>query len=139
MNTVARMGAAVALMWGVGCASPDWIERTLVTVDVTGTWEGSAARSNSGTFQLSLEQQGSQVKGFIRSTSLCSGGLIIAGQLEGVLAGDRFSFKQTNAFVAGELTVNGDEMTGGASGGCGRFQLTLRRVNASSRPTPLQP
>src|SRR6266404_8545780 len=62
MNTVARMGAAVALMWGVGCASPDWIERTLVTVDVTGTWEGSAARSNSGTFQLSLEQQGSQVK-----------------------------------------------------------------------------
>jgi hypothetical protein len=122
-----------------GCTRPDWIDRTLVTVDVTGTWEGSAARSSSGTFQLSLEQQGSRVKGFIRSTGSCSGGLSIVGRLEGVLAGDRFSFKQTNAFVAGELTVNGDEMTGGATGGCGQFQITLRRVNAPPGPTSPKP
>ena len=134
MKTSVGLVLSVVLAYALGCARSDWIDRTLVTVDVTGTWEGSAARK-SGTFQLSLEQQGSRVKGFIRSMGLCSGGLIIAGQLEGVLAGDRFSFKQTNAFVAGELTVNGDEMTGGASGGCGQFQITLRRVNASSRPT----
>ena len=30
-----------ALAFGSGCARTDWIERTLVTVDVTGTWYGS--------------------------------------------------------------------------------------------------
>ena len=101
MNTVARMGAAVALMWGVGCASPDWIDRTLVTVDVTGTWEGSAARSNCGNFQLSLEQQGSQVKGFIRSTGLFSGALSVAGQLEGVGLAQRLVHHRRAAFLHG--------------------------------------
>ena len=29
-----------------GCARPDWIEQTLVTVDVTGTWVGSMGTGN---------------------------------------------------------------------------------------------
>ena len=28
----------VALVLGSSCAKPDWIEQTLVTADVTGTW-----------------------------------------------------------------------------------------------------
>ena len=32
---------ATTLEIGSGCAKPDWIDGTLVTVDVTGTWTGS--------------------------------------------------------------------------------------------------
>jgi hypothetical protein len=46
---------------------PDWIERALVTVDVTGTWAGSAATAQ-GTrwFEFSLRQQGSRANGSVR-------------------------------------------------------------------------
>ena len=120
-----------------GCARPDWIERTLVTVDVTGTWEGAATRTSHGAFQLSLEQQGSQVRGLIRNFGgSCAS---VTGPIEGTVAGDVFSFKQANAPISAQLTVSGDEMSGGGSGGCGQFQLTLRRVNASSTPTSPKP
>jgi len=35
----------VTFAMGSGCAKPDWIQQTLVTVDVTGTWvrEGGPA------------------------------------------------------------------------------------------------
>ena len=122
-----------------GCARPDWIERTLVTVDVTGTWEGAPAGPGYGVLQLSLEQQGSQVKGRIRHVGGGSACASVVGPLEGSVAGDVFSFKQTNASISGEMTVSGDEMSGGGSGPCGRFRLVLRRVNASSSPTSPKP
>ena len=122
-----------------GCTRPDWIERTLVTVDVTGTWEGAASRTTYGTFQVSLEQQGSQVKGLIRYFGGASGCTNMGGPIEGTVTGDVFSFKQTNAPTTGQMTVSGDEMSGGGSGGCGRFQLTLRRVNAPPGPTSPKP
>jgi hypothetical protein len=115
-----------------GCARSDWIDRTLVTVDVTGTWEGAAAKTTHGIFQLWLEQQGSRVKGQIRNVGSCSFG---AGPVEGSVAGDVFSFRQSNGPLTGEMTVSGDEMSGGGSGGCGQFQITLRRVNAASGTT----
>jgi len=58
------------------------------------------------------------------------------GPLEGIVADDVFSFKQMNAPVTGEMTVASDQMSGGGSGHCGRFQLTLRRVNTPSSPAP---
>src|SRR5882672_2471257 len=120
-----------------GCARPDWIQRTLVTVDVTGTWEGAATRTGQGAFQLILEQQGSQVKGLLRNfRAACAN---VVGPIEGTVAGDVFSFKQTNGPITGELTVSGDEMSGGGSGCSGRIQLTLRRVNTSSSPTSPKP
>jgi len=124
-----------------GCARPDWIQRTLVTVDVTGTWEGAATRTSHGAFQLSLEQQGAQVKGSIRiaGDSLCYGAINVVEPIEGTVPGEVFSFKQANAPITGQMTVSGDEMSGGGSGGCGHFQLTLRRVNTSSSPTPPKP
>jgi hypothetical protein len=40
------------LALGSGCAKPDWIQQTLVTVDVTGTWRST----EGGLLQLDLEQ-----------------------------------------------------------------------------------
>ena len=43
MKTIAWGILVAALACVSGCARPDWIEQTLVTVDVTGTWEGFVA------------------------------------------------------------------------------------------------
>ena len=40
MKIIAGLIIAAALVFSFGCAKTDWIDRTLVTVDVTGTWEG---------------------------------------------------------------------------------------------------
>jgi hypothetical protein len=45
MKTLAAMSIAATLLVGVGCAKTDWIDRTLVTVDVTGTWSGTPVGS----------------------------------------------------------------------------------------------
>ena len=58
MNTICRLILVAVLALGSGCAKPDWIDQTLMTVDVTGTW-----RDSGGTIDLTLEQQGSKVTG----------------------------------------------------------------------------
>ena len=40
MRIVRFLLTALVLVVVVGCAHPDWIESTLVTVDATGTWVG---------------------------------------------------------------------------------------------------
>jgi hypothetical protein len=35
-----------------GCAKPDWVEQTLVTVDVTGTW----VRTEGPRYEMKLDQ-----------------------------------------------------------------------------------
>jgi len=71
---------AVAVVLTSGCAQKDWIDRTLVTVDVTGVWEGrlimpeaswsgdfvcdrpiATEASPSGNVALVLQQQGAKV------------------------------------------------------------------------------
>jgi hypothetical protein len=37
MKAIVGLLVVVALVFGSGCAKQDWIDRTLVTVDVTGT------------------------------------------------------------------------------------------------------
>ena len=44
-----------------GCAKPDWIESTLVTVDVSGHWVGNTR--NGGTIELRLQHAGPKVTG----------------------------------------------------------------------------
>jgi len=44
---VPLMLVATVLVCGSGCAKPDWIQQTLVTVDVTGTWVGSIGGVNA--------------------------------------------------------------------------------------------
>jgi hypothetical protein len=130
MKTIAWGMLVAALACGAGCARPDWIEQTLVTVDVTGTWQRS---SSDGWFELVLEQQGPKVNGSVRITGLRNSGNAITGPIEGAVSGDVFTFRQTNGPFTGETTVSGDEMIG-------RVQvfnpnsILLRRVGSSSRP-----
>ena len=136
MRTVARVLIARVLAFGSGCAQTDWIDRTLVTVDVTGTWSGIGGPSRDLLFEL--EQQGSTVKGFMRlpaggsSLNYSSAARVSPGPLDGTVAGDVFRFKLTNSSLEGELTVSGDEMTGQVSW-VGGSQISLRRVDPSSR------
>jgi hypothetical protein len=136
MTTIARLLLATALVFGCGCAKQDWIDRTLVTVDVTGTWSGRWEGGASGIL-LELEQQASTITGSIR---FIGGGATIGGgtgpgHIEGTMAGDVFRFRSARGDVEGELTViNGDEMNGRCSISGGSRQVSLRRIEPSSPP-----
>jgi len=74
MNTIARVILVAVLALGSGCARPDWIEQTLVTVDVIGVWEGSMSIANTSIeAKLQLEQQGAKVSGYFRKAGLGRG------------------------------------------------------------------
>jgi len=129
----------ISVVFLMGCAQKDWIDRTLVTVDVTGTWYGRVASGGtaSGSSELSfeLEQKGSRVKGFVRVTAKGGPGTNIysGGPIEGTVAGDVFRFidmRDTN----GELTVSGDEMNGRLSLLGSSQSLSLRRTDPSLPP-----
>jgi hypothetical protein len=121
---------AAALTFVAGCARGDWIDRTLVTVDVTGTWYGrSGGPGSDREVFLELKQEGSRVTGFARYTPYGSG----VRPIDGAVAGDVFRFRGTTGSIEGELTVSGDEMNGQASF-VGRGPISLRRVDPSSRP-----
>ena len=85
-----------------GCAKSDWIDRTLVTVDVTGTW----CHLGTEAICLELEQTGATVKGLARY----KGGSTYP--VEGSVSGDVLRLRHTNGQTRGELTVSGDEMVG---------------------------
>lgn len=138
MKTSVRLVLFVALACVLGCARSDWIDRTLVTVDVTGTWEGTAANAQgSSWFQFTLEQEGSQIKGAVRGWALTG-----TQPLVGVVSGDRLTFKVGGGRFDGELTVAGDEMNGQAHAPYlyTRSTLQLHRVVISpSRPVSPDP
>ena len=128
MRAIVGILIAVTMAVGSGCAKTDWIDRTLVTVDVTGTWE----TVGSSTLQLELNQQGPNVTGYLRLTGFAStpgSGPIVAS-----VAGDTFRFRQVNGSGEGEMTVSGDDMAGQIRGYPYLTRVTLRRVDASSPP-----
>jgi hypothetical protein len=123
MRTATRVFIAGALVFGSGCAQTDWIDRTLVTVDLAGVWSGKAYIAHAATgllidVRMELEQAGPKVKGSIRPSGSIPWRDLdrssTAGSLEGTVAGDVFEFKETNGHVKGRLTVSGDgdEMAG---------------------------
>ncbi len=130
------LGAILVAVVGTlvgGCAKPDWIERTLVTADVTGTWFG-ISELGGGTGRISLwldlKQEGPKVTGSAR----IEGGT--SRVIEGTVAGDGFSFHQIQGPpIKGEVTVSGDQMTGDVSitGSYPYRVLQLRRVEPRSR------
>ena len=131
MKTLAGLFLAL-LTVSAGCSQKDWIDRTLVTVDVTGTWYGSVRGGSfsSANFLFELEQQGATVKG---SVGFSPGTRV---DIEGTVAGDVFRFRNARGNVEGEMTVSGDEMSGRISGGYwGTTQFSVRRVVSSSRPS----
>jgi hypothetical protein len=54
-----------------------------------------------------------------------------SGPIEGSVAGDVFSFKQTNGPIAGEMAISGDEMTGYMVVGY-RIPVSFQRVGSSA-------
>ena len=132
MQTMVRIVVATTLVLdGCGCAKTDWIDRTLVTVDVTGTWSGTMMAAGSGgaggvrDVVFELAQKGLTVKGTMRVTP--------RGQapdtLEGTVAGDVFRFKDPRATWEGELTISGEEMAAPPD--------TAFRAQYGGRPVPV--
>ena len=133
MKTLPGLLLATLLAMTAGCAQKDWIDRTLVTVDVTGTWSGRQETGLSGELRFELEQQGSTVKGFLRTRG--RSGLLTADPIDGTVAGDVFRFRNMRGDAEGELTVNGDEMNGRVSlTESSSRPISLRRVDSSSPP-----
>ena len=128
---IAWLVIGVLALTVAGCARPDWIESTLVTVDVTGVWRGASASSATGTYAsgrpivLTLEQSGSRVKGQITVMSSSDGNL--NGPIEGTISGDIFTFHDSRGRVTGQLQVSGDEMTGPGSMSSFSGTITLHR------------
>jgi hypothetical protein len=138
MKSLAGLLIAAALAFGSGCARTDWIERTLVTVDVTGVWHGSmnswdGAPSINEEVSFELKQQGPNVSGYFRSRRAV-GFARQTGPIGGSVAGDVFRFNETNGSVTGELTVSGDEMKGQITASGRPLAIFVRRVD-SSPPT----
>jgi hypothetical protein len=138
VKALARVLLATALILGAsGCAKTDWIERTLVTETIAGVWAGSMVSpdgqpSVSQDVKLELQQEGPKVIGSFRMGYL---GASVRGSvpIEGSVAGDVFTFKDARGTLAGDLTVNGDEMKGrGIFGNSRPVTFNLRRVDASS-------
>jgi hypothetical protein len=95
MKPAALWLIAAVLILSPGCVKqPDWIESTLVTVDVTGVWEGTAlspTATGGGTAVravLDLEQEGPKVKGTLQFAYART-----SGSLEGRVGGDVFHFR----------------------------------------------
>jgi hypothetical protein len=136
MSHSASLLIAATLIFAAGCAKQDWIDRTLVTVDVTGTWYGygtSSATTSGGMsgnveIWLELEQEGSRVKGSYRQKPDQSSN--VSGPIEGTVSGDVFRYRLLRGSSDIELTVSGDEMNGQTSD----RRFSLRRVNSSSPP-----
>ena len=128
---IAWLVIGVLALTVAGCARPDWIESTLVTVDVTGVWRGASSSTATGTYAsgrpivLTLEQSGSRVKGQITVMSSSDGNL--NGPIEGTISGDIFSFHDSRGRVTGQLQVSGDEMTGQGSMSSFSGTITLHR------------
>ena len=136
---------ATTLVFGSGCAKQDWIDRTLVTVDVSGVWTGSVVALDGQPrvgfeVRIELQQKATKVTGSFEPTTMPFGvDARGVSPIEGQVANDVFTLGVARALVTGELTVDGDEMRGdGLAGNSRRVSITLRRVEvpapASSPP-----
>ena len=119
------LAMALVLLGAAGCAQKtDWVEGTLVTVDVTGVWKGRIASGFPGELEMTLTQRGAKVTGDgrIRAQKF---------SIEGTVRGDVFSFNGAEGRLRAEARVNGDEMYGegrmNPTGQQGPFRFTLSR------------
>src|SRR5215475_3695621 len=114
------VSALLAILLIDGCTSSQSTPSAAPSVDVTGTWVGTATLGQeSAPYTLHLQQTGSKVVGDVvnpRRTDL-------AGSLEGTITGNELSFRTSHS--GGELTVTGNEMRGHTTGLGSR--LLLRR------------
>ena len=127
---IAWLAIGLLVLTTTGCAHPDWIEQTLVTVDVTGEWRGNWAVSVPGTYAgnrpvvLTLSQSGPRVTGQMTMGSQAEGPI---GPIEGTVSGDILSFHDLRNRLTGRLQVSGDEMTGAGTNAGFPATVTLHR------------
>jgi len=138
MKSLAGLLMAAALAFGSGCARSDWIERTLVTVDVMGVWQGSmnswdGQPAINEEVRFELKQQGPNVTGYFRGRRAV-GFSRQSGPIEGSVNGDMFRFNETSGSITGELTVSGEEMKGQITASGRPLAIFVRRVDSSPPP-----
>src|SRR5262245_8091382 len=128
MKTWVAIGALLLVAAGCARSHSDWIESTLVTVDVSGVWQGRATRvggvGDYGAVDMTLQQSGAKVTGRITLSSLSAAR---DTRLEGTISGDIFSFRTLDGTRSGELQVSGDEMSGLGTITTGRARFELSR------------
>jgi len=111
----------------LGCTRPDWIQSTLVTIDVSDEWQGNLTRPagayGPGLIRLSLQQSGPKVTG----TFSFSPGPTKDVPIDGTFSGDVFRFRTRTGSVTAELQVNGDEMSGTGTTSAGPVAYEIRR------------
>ncbi len=116
MTIIVGVLIAAVLAFSSGCARSDWIDRTLVTVDVTGVWQGSMTSWDGQPaideeVSFELQQKGPNVTGYFKTHGRWSSqSTRTSGPIEGSVSGDVFRFKRTDGPHTGELTVSGEEM-----------------------------
>ena len=129
---------AMTFVFASGCAQKDWIDRTLVTVDVTGAWAGSFGEGNSyRDIRLNLQQEGAKVTGSATLLGPDASRLGFPFTLNGSVGGDVFTFKAERGPTSGELMVSGDDMSGHIDSVYGTTRISLHRVDSlSGTPSP---
>ena len=140
----ALIGVLLAtVVTGSGCAKTDWIDRTLVTVDVTGRWTGkwfgASGVGGGGDFRMTLQQTGPKAAGNVEMNGVADS-YNWNGPIVGAVKGDVLSF--SNGRMTGEVTVAEDEMSGtvtftpvSASGCCpGGSLLGTRTLKLQRQP-----
>ena len=124
---------AAALVLGSCVRQQDWIDRTLVTENVTGVWDGSFGEGNAyREVRLDLKQEGSKVTG-LATIALGSSPLGGSYRLQGSVAGDVITFNSSRGTMKGELTVSGDDMSGQIYWIFGTSRISLHRVDSLPR------
>jgi hypothetical protein len=127
----ATFAAAVRLFTCGFVTRPDWIEATLMTVDVSGLWEGRSTSPGGAqrTAILELHQEWPKVTGTVSWVGFTRDG---SGPLEGRVNGEVFHFTVRSAAGAwtGELTVGDDKMEGQITQIAGpAVRVLIRRVS----------
>jgi len=118
MKSAALMILGLAVLVISGCAGGSGVGPATVapTVDVTGKWVGTWSATNSslgnGTIEMTLKQTGSEYNGNLLITGTQTDP---SGYTRGVVSGNQVRVLQPTS-VTGELTVQGDAMTGRLQG-----------------------
>ena len=125
---------ATALVLASGCAKKDWIDRTLVTENVSGVWFGSSGWPNPRELSLELQQEGARITGTMRMLGTTNPGPY-SGPIGGSVAGDTLTLQDSRGEYQIETTIEGDTMTGRMVFSNGVRSISLRRTSPSTQPS----